>query len=123
MQPSDPMHGCSARRKNGMPCGNRAIQGGTVCRMHGGSAPQVRAKAAERLAALVDPAIGVLARAMKQKKNVVLAVVAARDVLDRNNLSGKQKIELDAGPNIVEILRGRKERVDQENAAREAKEG
>lgn len=29
--------------------------GGTVCRNHGGAAPQVRAKAQERLADLIDP--------------------------------------------------------------------
>jgi phage terminase small subunit len=31
------------------------MAGGFVCRMHGGSAPQVRRKAAERLADLIDP--------------------------------------------------------------------
>jgi hypothetical protein len=40
---------CSARRKNGEPCRGWAINGGRVCRMHGGAAPQVRAKAGERL--------------------------------------------------------------------------
>lgn len=33
---------CSARRTNGEPCRAYAIVGGTVCRTHGGSAPQVR---------------------------------------------------------------------------------
>jgi hypothetical protein len=40
---------CSARRKDGQPCGNYAIIGGRVCRIHGGAAPQVRRKAKERL--------------------------------------------------------------------------
>jgi hypothetical protein len=40
---------CHARRKDGEPCGNYAINGGRVCRKHGGAAPQVRAKADERL--------------------------------------------------------------------------
>lgn len=31
-------------------CGNRAIEGGTVCRFHGGAAPQVAARAGIRLA-------------------------------------------------------------------------
>ena len=39
---------CWARRKDGQPCGAPAIPGGTVCRRHGGSAPQVRL-AAERV--------------------------------------------------------------------------
>lgn len=39
---------CKARRKDGQPCGAYAIHGGTVCRMHGGAAPQVKRAAAER---------------------------------------------------------------------------
>lgn len=40
---------CSARKSNGEPCGAWAIRGGTVCRVHGGSAPAVKAAAARRL--------------------------------------------------------------------------
>lgn len=40
---------CSAHRVgDGQPCGNWSITGGTVCRHHGGSAPQIRRKATER---------------------------------------------------------------------------
>lgn len=46
---------CMATRRDGEPCGNRPRRGGRVCRMHGGSAPQVLARAAERQA-LVDRA-------------------------------------------------------------------
>jgi hypothetical protein len=56
----------------------------------------VKQKARERLAALVDPAIGVLLYAMgKKAKHLQVAFQAARDVLDRNNLSGKQKFQLE----------------------------
>lgn len=41
---------CRARRTNGEPCGNYPVQGAEVCRKHGGGAPQVRARAAERRA-------------------------------------------------------------------------
>lgn len=39
---------CHGTTRAGEPCKNPPITGGTVCRMHGGSAPAVKAKAAER---------------------------------------------------------------------------
>lgn len=101
---------CTANRSNGESCKAQAIRGGNVCRVHGGSAPQVREKAAERLAALVDPAIGVLAASMRQKKDKRLALTAATDVLNRNNLTGKQQIEIAGGQGWAEILRERRAR-------------
>lgn len=49
-------------KQQGRRCLNRPIPGGTVCRFHGGAAPQVRRSAKLRLAELVDPAIVNLAR-------------------------------------------------------------
>lgn len=47
---------CRANRKHGRgPCRRAAINGGTVCPKHGGSAPQVKRAAQERLADLIDP--------------------------------------------------------------------
>jgi hypothetical protein len=47
---------CTAMSKrSGKRCRNFAIHGGTVCPKHGGSAPQVKRKAQERLADLIDP--------------------------------------------------------------------
>src|SRR5450830_1901928 len=47
---------CTARAsRTGTRCRKAPIRGGTVCRTHGGAAPQVRRKAAERLADLIDP--------------------------------------------------------------------
>lgn len=60
---------CKAKRTNGQPCKAQAIKGGRVCRTHGGAAPQVREAARERLLALVDPALGVLARAVRKRKS------------------------------------------------------
>ncbi len=40
---------CTARRRDGSPCGSYAIRGGSVCRMHGGAAPQVKHAAHMRL--------------------------------------------------------------------------
>lgn len=40
---------CRAKKTNGQPCGNWAMNGTTVCSSHGGKAPQVRAAAERRL--------------------------------------------------------------------------
>lgn len=42
---------CGAKRRDGQPCQAPAIKGGTVCRRHGGSAPQVRFAARHRVLA------------------------------------------------------------------------
>lgn len=41
---------CTAHARSGNPCRQPAVAGATVCRFHGGGAPQVRAAAARRLA-------------------------------------------------------------------------
>lgn len=45
---------CKATTKRG-PCRQAPIKGGVVCVTHGGRAPQVKRKALERLADLIDP--------------------------------------------------------------------
>lgn len=42
---------CTAHRRDGTQCHNHAIRGAHVCRMHGGTAPQVQAAARRRLEA------------------------------------------------------------------------
>ena len=80
---------CKAKSKrSGKRCQKPAIKSGTVCRMHGGAAPQVKKKARERFNDLVDPAINTLAKAMEEaeekgEKVSTQALNAARDILDR----------------------------------------
>lgn len=74
---------CTAHSRNGKRCGNPAIKGASVCRSHGGSAPQVKRKAALRLLELIDPAITVLAREMIQADRSADRQRAANSVLDR----------------------------------------
>lgn len=81
--PGLPARPCGAKRSNGEPCKKPAIKGGTVCQTHGGSAPQVRKKAALRLLELVDPAIAVLAREMVNADKSADRQRAANSVLDR----------------------------------------
>lgn len=86
---------CQAHsRTSGSRCRQFAVPGATVCVYHGGSAPQVRAAAQRRFAALVDPAIGVLENRLKEdKKDPGNALRAARDVLDRAGLKPADKFE------------------------------
>lgn len=61
---------CTAHRSNGQPCKGQAITGANVCRVHGGWAPQVRAKARQRILELAcGPAVATLAHAVQRKRN------------------------------------------------------
>lgn len=48
---------CNARNRKGERCRLKSIPGGSVCRMHGGAAPQVRAKAVDRIREARDLAL------------------------------------------------------------------
>jgi hypothetical protein len=75
---------CTATNRRGTRCEKPPIPGGTVCHMHGGNAPNVRAKAEERLQALVHPAITRLGELVGQVEFPSVAIAAVKDVLDRN---------------------------------------
>jgi hypothetical protein len=90
---------CAAHKKNGDPCGKYPIAGGSVCRFHGGAAPQVRRKAEERIREAADPAAAKLVELMSSPEvpyNVQLQ--AARDLLDRAGISSAQPIQLEIKP-------------------------
>jgi hypothetical protein len=69
-------------------CYAYAITGGSVCRYHGGAAPQVLAKAEERMRALVHPAIASLQRQIDANE-----FQAARYVLDWAGFKAADKLE------------------------------
>lgn len=99
--PDGPKHRCKAKSKSsGNQCRQSAIPGGTVCRYHGGAAPQVKRAAALRLAQLVDPAIDAQAYLLKQTKHLPSKLGAAKDVLDRNGLGQKTSIKTPDGTEI-----------------------
>ena len=76
--------GCTARSKRtGKQCNGIAIQGGHVCRMHGGSASQVKEAAMARLLKLQHPAIDRMAQLIDQTEFPTVSYAASRDVLDR----------------------------------------
>lgn len=113
LQQPDPIHQpghfgarCSAHSKRtGKPCKSPAIQGGAVCRMHGGSAPQVQAAARERLMALQPLAIQTLHNLMNRDEYPTVQLGAAKDVLDRTEGKPHESVSVtgkDDGP--LEII-------------------
>ena len=100
-----------ARRR----CRQPAMPGGMVCRFHGGAAPQVKLAAKDRIAALVDPAIDALQRALDHK-DINAAVRAAKDLLDRAGLAAPKQMEHSGGVSLLDALRRIEEK---EDAARE----
>src|SRR4029450_12432123 len=62
---TDPRRCTAQSRQSGKRCKNASIPGGRVCPYHGGAAPHVQKKAAERLLALEHPAIDVFKRVLE----------------------------------------------------------
>jgi hypothetical protein len=82
---------CNGTRPNGSRCRREAEPGSIVCRQHGGAAPQVRRRAAERLIMTADQAAQMLVRMMEDTE-VPFGVRAkiAQDLLDRAGLVAAQ---------------------------------
>jgi hypothetical protein len=82
---------CNATRPNGGRCKREAEPGAVVCDQHGGAAPQVRRRAAERLIMTADQAAQMLVRMMEDTE-VPFGVRAkiAQDLLDRAGLIATQ---------------------------------
>jgi hypothetical protein len=75
---------CNATRPNGGRCKREAEPGAVVCNVHGGAAPQVRRRAAERVIMTADHAAQILVTMMADTE-VPFGVRAkiAQDLLDR----------------------------------------
>jgi hypothetical protein len=82
---------CSGTRPNGSRCKREAEPGAVVCDQHGGAAPQVRRRAAERLIMTADRAAENLVR-MMENIEVPFGVRAkiAQDLLDRAGVIATQ---------------------------------
>ena len=90
---------CTARKQNGEPCRAKAARGANVCRVHGGSAPQVKAAAKRRLAQAADVLVQrLLAFALDGDTTDNVALQAIIAALDRAGLSVKQAIEIGVDP-------------------------
>jgi hypothetical protein len=87
---------CTARRQDGKPCGRYAARGGNVCRVHGGGAPQVIAKARERLALAADRMARELLGIATGAESEAVKLAAVKDALDRAGLSPKHAVAVSA---------------------------
>ena len=103
VNPDDPMRGrCTATNRQGKRCGRWPIQGGFVCRLHGGAAPQVKAKALERLMLMQDMAITRLGQLALDEKFPSTSYQAVRDVLDRTMGRAVEQVRITADVNVME---------------------
>lgn len=90
---------CTARKQNGEPCKAMAARGANVCRVHGGSAPQVKAAAQRRIQNALDAAAKrLLGFAFDDDVAESIALQAVNGILDRGGLSAKQAVEVDVKP-------------------------
>ncbi|WP_162564294.1 MULTISPECIES: hypothetical protein [Microbacterium] len=109
---------CTAhKRGSGERCKLPAIKGGTVCRRHGGSAPQVIKSARERFNDAVDPAINLMHKQLERAEKGELTVAEEQNLMkmifDRTgfvpgktvNIDGKAKWELMLIPGEAGIIR------------------
>lgn len=112
MASPDPMAGkCTATNRQGKRCTQPHIAGGTVCRFHGGSAPQVKQAALERLRALQHPAIDALEWLITQRDFPSASYSASRDVLDRTEGKPTESVDLNVSGDealIGALMAGRK---------------
>ncbi|WP_336671484.1 hypothetical protein [Tsukamurella sp. USMM236] len=95
----EPKRRCTARRTNGQPCRKAASAGMQVCRNHGGSAPQVKAKARVRLEMAADRmAKELLGIATNDKVPAYVKLEGIKTALDRAGIGAKQAVEVEVGP-------------------------
>ncbi|MBF4512281.1 hypothetical protein ITJ66_07235 [Plantibacter sp. VKM Ac-2885] len=87
---------CTARKRSGQPCGNAPMLGSSVCRMHGGAAPQVKRRAQQRILEASDKAAFALVQMMQDVTiPPAVRVSAARDLLDRAGLVSKAELSVE----------------------------
>lgn len=93
---------CAAKRRGTDElCRAPAMAGLRVCRLHGGASKQAQRKARLRLAELIDPAIGTLAREMVQADKSADKQRAANSILDRAGLGRVSKVESDDAKELL----------------------
>lgn len=92
---------CKAHRRNGEQCRSHPIRGAVVCRMHGGSAPQVRAKAQERLELLAIKALGVMDELMEDRKFPTTRFAAGRFCYEQQHGRAVERVDMQVSGEVT----------------------
>lgn len=106
----NPDRRCTAHRKNGEQCRKWAIYGTTVCRSHGGAAPQVREKAKQRLLEasprLAERLIGLAENDLADgtKVGAYVQVQAINSVLDRAGVVEQKQVDVTVSTPFDQML-------------------
>ncbi|WP_210687358.1 hypothetical protein [Mycolicibacterium sp. GESEQ-9] len=85
---------CKAHKKTGERCLKAAIEGATVCRVHGGAAPHVKAAARARLDNAADRMAANLLRLGEQAESETVQLSATNSALDRAGITKPTQVEL-----------------------------
>jgi hypothetical protein len=81
---------CNGTLQSGKRCRREAIEGSVVCEIHGGLAPQVRRRAAERVLLTADEAIQVIKSSISDPTVPAgVRLKAAQDLADRAGLAAE----------------------------------
>lgn len=90
---------CNAKKRNGKPCPVYPMRGTNRCRMHGGASPQAQRKARERIRDAADHAAAALIGFMNNADVPwPTRLAAARDLLDRADVTGRTVVEVEVKP-------------------------
>jgi len=90
---------CTAKKVNGDPCSKWAIQGGTVCRTHGGNLPTVKASARERLMEMQADAVQRIADTINDPRaDPAVRLRASLAVLDRTGYGPGTNLTVEVKP-------------------------
>lgn len=97
---------CTAHSsRTGEPCKLPPLRGMEVCRSHGGAAPQVKAKARQRIEAAADRMARELLRmAADQNVSDTVKLAAIRDALDRAGLKPPTEIAVSQTPAYEQVI-------------------
>ena len=100
-----PERRCKAKSTNtGRQCKNVAILGGTVCRFHGGSSPQVKQAARVRLEMAADRMAANLLGLAEFSPNEQVKLGATNSALDRAGLKAPAEVVLSQGNRAYEEI-------------------